>query len=120
MQMVIICGGLGTRLGHLTKYTPKSMIPVEGKPFLEYQIENLKKQSITNIVLCVGHLSEKIEEYFGNGEKFGVNLKYSYDKEKPLGQIGAVKNAELLLKDTFFIMYGDSFLSVDLHKVHHY
>ena len=61
---------------------------------------------------------EKIEEYFGNGQKFGVNLKYSFDKEKPLGQMGAVKNAELLLEDKFFIMYGDSYLSVDLHKVH--
>ena len=120
MQMVIICGGLGTRLGHLTKYTPKSMIEIEGKPFLEYQIENLKKQSVTDIVLCVGHLSEKIEEYFGNGERFGVNLKYSFENDKLLGQIGAVKNAEPLLKDTFFIMYGDSYLSIDLHKVHNF
>ena len=120
MQMVIICGGLGTRLGHLTKYTPKSMIQIEGKPFLEYQIENLKKQSITDIVLCVGYLSEKIEEYFGNGERFGVNIKYSFEKEKLLGQIGAVKNAEPLLKEAFFIMYGDSYLSVDLHKVHNF
>jgi len=120
MQMVIICGGQGTRLGHLTKYTPKSMIQVEGKPFLEHQIENLKKQSINDIVLCVGHLCEKIEEYFGNGEKFGVNIKYSYDKDKPLGPIGAVKNSENLLEDAFFIMYGDSYLNVDIHKVHNF
>ena len=120
MQMVIICGGLGTRLGHLTKYTPKSMIEIEGKPFLEYQIENLKKQSITDIVLCVGHLSKKIEEYFGNGQRFGVNLKYSFEKEKLLGQIGAVKNAEPLLEDSFFIMYGDSYLTLDLHKVYNF
>lgn len=117
MQIVILCGGLATRLSHLTKYTPKSMVEIEGKPFLEYQIENLKKHSIKDIVLCVGHLSEKIEEYFGNGEKFGVNLKYSYDKEKLLGTIGALKNAEPLLKDVFFIMYGDSYISVDFHKV---
>jgi len=120
MQVIILCGGLGTRLSHLTKYTPKSMIQIEGKPFLEYQIEALKKQSIKDIVLCVGHLSEKIEEYFGNGEKFDVNIKYSYDKEKLLGPIGALKNAEPLLKDTFFIMYGDSYISVDFHKVHNY
>ena len=120
MQMVILCGGLATRLGHLTKYTPKSMVQIEGKSFLDYQIENLKKQSIKNIILCVGHLSEKIERYFGNGEKFDVNIKYSYDKEKPLGPIGALKNAELLLEDTFFIMYGDSYLSIDLNKVHNY
>jgi NDP-sugar pyrophosphorylase family protein len=118
--MIILCGGLGTRLSHLTKYTPKSMIQIEGKPFLEYQIETLKKQSIKDIVLCVGHLSEKIEEYFGNGEKFDVNIKYSYDKEKLLGPIGALKNVEPLLKDTFFIMYGDSYISLDFHKVHNY
>ena len=120
MQIVILCGGLATRLSHLTKYTPKSMIEIEGKTFLEYQIENLKKQSIKDIVLCVGHLSEKIEEYFGNGEKLDVNIKYSYDKEKLLGAIGALKNTEPLLKDTFFIMYGDSYISVDFHKVRDY
>lgn len=117
MQIVILCGGLATRLSHLTKYTPKSMVEIEGKPFLEYQIDNLKKQSIKDIVLCVGHLSEKIEEYFGNGEKLDVNIKYSYDKEKLLGTIGALKNAEPLLKDTFFIMYGDSYINIDFHKV---
>jgi len=117
MQIVILCGGLATRLSHLTKYTPKSMVEIEGKTFLEYQIENLKKQSIKDIVLCVGHLSEKIEEYFGNGEKFDVNIRYSYDKEKLLGAIGALKNAEHLLKDTFFIIYGDSYINVDFHKI---
>jgi len=117
MQIVILCGGLATRLSHLTKYTPKSMVEIEGKPFLEYQIDNLKKQSIKDIVLCVGHLSEKIEEYFGNGEKLDVNIKYSYDKEKLLGTIGALKNAEPLLKDTFFVMYGDSYINIDFHKV---
>ena len=118
MQMVILCGGLATRLGDLAKDIPKSMIKIEGKPFLEYQIENLKKHSIKDIVLCVGHLSEKIESYFGDGEKFGVNIKYSNDGNKPLGAIGAVKNAESLLEDVFFIMYGDSYLSVDFQKAY--
>ena len=63
--MVILCGGLATRLGDLAKNIPKSMIEIEGKPFLEHQIENLKKHSIKDIILCTGHLSEKIEEYFG-------------------------------------------------------
>jgi len=116
--MVILCGGLATRLGDLAKNTPKSMIPIEDKPFLEYQIEKLKKHNIKDIVLCVGHLSEKIEEYFGDGSKFGVNIRYSYDGDKPLGPIGAVKNAEPLLEDEFFIMYGDSYLSVDFQKAY--
>ncbi|MCK4364986.1 MAG: NTP transferase domain-containing protein [Thermoplasmatales archaeon] len=118
MQIVILCGGLATRLGDLTKTVPKSMIPIEGKPFLEYQVENLKNHSIKDIVLCVGYLSEKIEDYFGNGSKFGVNIQYSHDGDKPLGPIGAVKNAESLLEDEFFIMYGDSYLTVDFQKAY--
>ena len=118
MQMVILCGGLATRLDDLAKNIPKSMIELEGKPFLEYQIENLKKHSIKDIVLCVGHLSEKIESYFGDGTQFGVNIKYSHDGDKPLGPIGAVKNAEDLLDDVFFIMYGDSYLSVDFQRAY--
>jgi len=116
--MVILCGGLATRLGSLAKNIPKSMIDIHGKPFLEYQIEQLKKHNIKNIILCVGHLSEKIEEYFKDGSNFDVNIKYSYDGDKQLGPIGALKNAEPLLDDLFFIMYGDSYLSVDFQKVH--
>jgi NDP-sugar pyrophosphorylase family protein len=120
MQMVIFCGGRATRLGNLTRDTPKSLIKIEGKPFLEYQIEILKKQSIKDVILCVGYLSEKIIERIGDGKKFGVNIRYSYDDEKPLGPIGALKNAEPLLDDVFFIMYGDSYLFVDFKKVYSY
>jgi NDP-sugar pyrophosphorylase family protein len=120
MQIAILCGGLGTRLGDLSKDIPKSMIKINNKAFLEYQIENLKKQSIKDIILCVGHLSEQIEDYFGNGEKFGVDIKYSYEKEKLLGPIGAVKNAKSLLSDVFFIMYGDTYLNVDFQKLFSY
>jgi len=118
MQIAIICGGLATRLGSLATNIPKSMIDIDGKPFLEQQIEMLKKHNITDIVLCVGHLSDKIEDYFGNGDKFGVNIKYSQDGAKALGPIGAIKNAESLLDDVFFIMYGDSYLSVDFQKAY--
>jgi len=120
MQMVILCGGLATRLGDLAKDTPKSMIRIQGKPFLEYQIEKLKKHSIKDIVLCVGHLSEKIEEYFGDGGRFGVQLQYSYDRDRPLGPIGALKNAETALDEIFFIMYGDSYVSINFQKIYSY
>ena len=116
--MVILCGGLATRLGDISKETPKSMIKIGGKPFLEHQIDFLKNSSIKDIILCVGHLSEKIEDYFGNGKDFGVKITYSHDGDKPLGPIGAVKNAEPLLEDTFFIMYGDSYLTADLQKAY--
>ena len=72
MQMVILAGGLATRLQPLTEKIPKSMIMFEGKPFLQHQLEFLKKGGISNIVLCVGYLSEQIETYFGDGKRFGV------------------------------------------------
>ena len=118
MQIAIICGGLATRLGSLAETIPKSMLDIHGKPFLQHQIEMLKKQNITDIVLCVGHLSEQIESYFGNGEEFGVNISYSYDGGKKLGPIGAIKNAESLLEKDFFIMYGDSYVFVDFQEIY--
>jgi len=120
MQIVILCGGLATRLRSLTKNTPKSMIQIKSKSFLEYQIEELKRHSITDIVLCVGYLSDQIEKYFGNGEKFGVNICYSSDKKNPLGPIGAIKKAGSLLNDSFFTLYGDSYVFVDFNKVYSY
>jgi len=120
MQMVILCGGLATRLGGIAKDIPKSMIKIKDKPFLWYQIQNIKKSGIKDIVLCVGHLSEQIENYFKKGEKFDVNIKYSYDKDKPLGPIGALKKAEKILQNNFFIMYGDSYVFVDFKQLSEY
>lgn len=120
MQIVILCGGLATRLGEIAKDTPKSMILIAKKPFLEHQINFLKHSGITDIVLCVGHLAEKIQEYFGDGERFGVRLRYSHDGDIPLGPIGALKKAEPLLDNIFFIMYGDSYVFVDFQRVYSY
>ncbi|MFH1657325.1 MAG: sugar phosphate nucleotidyltransferase [bacterium] len=117
MQIAVICGGKATRLYPLTKTISKSMIPVAGKPFMEYQIELFKKNNIFDIVLCAGFLSEQIEEYFGNGEKFGVKIRYSREEEK-LDTGGALKNAYNLLDDEFFIIYGDSYLAIDYQEVH--
>ena len=94
------------------------MIPIAGKPFLEHQITVLHQQSIQDIILCVGHLSEQIQNYFGDGEQFNVHLQYSHDGDTLLGPIGALKHAEPLLNDVFFIMYGDSYLSVDFQHVY--
>lgn len=106
--MVIPCGGLATRLGEIAKDTPKSMVDINGRPFLELQIEILKKYDFDELILCIGHLGEKIKNYFGNGKKFGIKIKYSIDNK--LDVIGAIKNAEPLLRDNFFMMYGDSYL----------
>lgn len=113
MQMVILAGGLATRLRPLTNKIPKSMVLFRGKPFLLYQIELLKRNLIQDIVLCTGYLSEQIEEYFGDGRQFGVNIRHSREGERLLGTAGALKNAQALLDDQFFVMYGDSYLPLD-------
>lgn len=116
MQLVILAGGLATRLGPLSKRIPKSMIKVNGKPFLEYQIEIAKKNGIHRLVLCVGYLREKIQSYLENGKKFGVEIVYS-EERKLLGTGGALKHAESLLDDQFFLMYGDSYLRTSFKRV---
>jgi len=113
MQMVILAGGLGTRLGKHYEKTPKSMMRILAKPFLQYQIELLKERGIRRILVCVGHLGEQIKAYFGNGDKFGVNIQYSEEGEKLMGSGGALKKAESLLNENFFLMWGDSYLLLD-------
>jgi NDP-sugar pyrophosphorylase family protein len=120
MQVAILAGGLATRLGPLTKETPKSLINIRGKPFLQYQLEFLKKGNIRDIVLCIGYLGEQIEKYFGDGMEFGIGIKYSYDGDKLLGTAGALKNAERWLEDEFVVMYGDSYLFLDFPAVASY
>ena len=112
MQVAILAGGLATRLGDLTRNQPKAMVKVRERFFLEYQLELLKKDGIKNIVLCIGHMGEQIEKYFGDGRKYGVNIRYSFE-DKLLGTGGALKKAEDVLEDPFFTMYGDSYLFLD-------
>ena len=116
MQIVVLCGGKATRLYPLTKKIPKSMMRFEGKPFLEKQLDLLKKNRIFDIVLCVGYKAEQIKKYFGDGKNFGVEIKYSSDKKKLLGTGGALKKAENLLEDSFLVMWGDSYLPFNFQK----
>lgn len=115
-QIVILAGGLATRLYPITKTIPKSMVLIKGKPFFEYQIELCKKNGISEIVMCVGHLREQIEDYYGDGKKFGLKIKYSVEKEG-LDTGGALKNAFPYLDKEFFVMYGDSYLTNDWQKI---
>jgi len=117
MQIVVLAGGPGTRLRPLTEQMPKSMIPVKGKPFLQYQIELFKLSGIRDIVLCAGYLAKKIMEYFGDGSRFGVKIRYSVEGDKLLGTAGALKRTESLLDDVFFLTYGDTYLMLDYADV---
>jgi NDP-sugar pyrophosphorylase family protein len=112
MQIVILAGGLGTRLRPRTLTVPKPMIPVLGKPYLYYQLDYLKRQGIGEALLLIGYLGEKIRDYFGDGGSFGMALDYSVEKEL-LGTGGALKLAEGKIHDDFFVIYGDSFLPID-------
>ncbi|MFA5628920.1 MAG: sugar phosphate nucleotidyltransferase [Dehalococcoidales bacterium] len=115
LQIVIIAGGLATRLGKLSVCQPKSMIPINGKPFMEYQLKMLKANGFKRVLICLGHLGSQIEEYFGTGKDFGLDIYYSYE-EKPLGTAGALKNAESMLDDIFYTIYGDSFISLNFSE----
>jgi NDP-sugar pyrophosphorylase family protein len=112
MQAVIIAGGLGTRLGHLTANQPKSLIPICGKAFIEYQFDFLNKGEVTDVVLCLGYHGQQIADYCGDGRQFGVHLQYSFEKQ-PLDTAGALKLAEPMLHDYFFTLYGDSYVFID-------
>lgn len=115
--IAILVGGLGTRLKPITEIIPKPMVSICGKPFLEYQIKQIKNCGIKNIIFCVGYLGEKVKEYFGDGENFGVNISYSYEKEL-LGTAGAIKNAESLIKtDSFLVLNGDTYLNIDFRNL---
>ncbi len=117
MKAVILVGGEGTRLRPLSYILPKAMMPVLGKPFLEHQIGLLKRNGVSDIVICIGHLGEKIKDYFGDGAKFGVRISYSDEGKKLMGTAGALKKAEALLGEAFFFMYGDGYLQLDYKKV---
>jgi NDP-sugar pyrophosphorylase family protein len=80
MQVAIIGGGLATRLGKLVRERPKTMLEIRGKPFLEYQLDFLRRGGISDFILCLGHMGEQIERYFGDGSRYGVSIKYSFEK----------------------------------------
>lgn len=115
MKAVIMAGGEGTRLRPVTCGIPKPMVPVLNKPVMEYTIELLKKHDITDIAATLAYFPAVITDYFGDGEDFGVSLRY-YIEHTPLGTGGSVKNAEDFLDGTFIIISGDALTDIDLGK----
>ncbi len=116
---IILAGGLGTRLRDVVADLPKSMAPVNGKPFLHYIFQYLVKQNISEVVLSVGYKRETIQEYFG-AQYNGIKIKYSIEDE-PLGTGGAIKKASSLCKDLVFVMNGDTLFDIDLNElIEHY
>jgi histidinol-phosphate phosphatase family protein len=115
-QVAILAGGMGTRLRERCGDLPKPMVPVLGKPVLHHQIELCRKHGFTHIALLVQHRHEKISQYFGDGSAFGVTLSYAIEDE-PRGTAGALRDALPMLDDRFLLLYGDTFMDVDLRKL---
>ncbi len=115
--LALLAGGLATRLGPLSSSTPKSLVNVAGRPFIHHQLTWLAAAGITDLVVCAGHLGEKIRDFSGDGSRYGLRLHYSFDGEKLLGTGGALKKALPLLSDPFFTLYGDSYLDLPLDEV---
>ena len=115
-QAVILAGGLGTRLRPITDTIPKPMIIFHGKPFLEYLIEMLVNQEFTKVVLLLGYLPEKVIEYFGSGEKWGIEIQYSVtDVEDDTGY--RIIKAKELIDDEFMLLYCDNYWPMDFNKM---
>ena len=114
MQVVILAGGSGTRMKSVAGSVPKVLIPVAGRPFIEHQFALLMQSGIRDVLLCVGHLGQLIEDHVGDGSRWGLHVQYA--REDPahlLGTGGALVNALPHLQASFVVMYGDSFLPVD-------
>lgn len=112
MHAVILAGGKGTRLAEVAADIPKPLVPVLGRPVLEYQVENLRRSGITEMTLVVGYLGQQIKNHFGDGGKFGVRIDY-FTEDRPLGTAGSLAWLRDWLPDRFVALYGD--LMVDLN-----
>jgi NDP-sugar pyrophosphorylase family protein len=117
LPVAILAGGLATRLSPVTEKVPKSLIEIAGRPFVTYQVELLRRNGLIEVVFCVGNLGDILEEFLGDGSRFGVSIHYSYDGPTLLGTGGALRKALPLLRESFFVLYGDSYLECDYAAV---
>ena len=117
LPVAILAGGLATRLLPLTEQVPKALLRIAGRPFIWHQLELLRSQGLTRVVLCVGHLGEQIQAAVGDGGTSGLSIDYSYDGRELLGTGGALKRALPLLGDAIFVLNGDSYLTFPFASV---
>ena len=115
MKVVIMAGGRGTRITSVSSDIPKPMIEIDGKPVLEHEIECLRRQGFTDIILTVSHLGQIIMDYFGDGSQFGVQIEYYFEKE-PLGNAGALFKIKDKLGSDFLLLNADAMFDVDFNR----
>jgi NDP-sugar pyrophosphorylase family protein len=113
LTVAILAGGQATRLQPITAGVPKSLLELNGVPFAVHQLRLLQSKGIRRVVLCVGHLGTLIQSAIGDGAALGLRVDYSFDGRALLGTAGAIKNALPKLGNSFFVMYGDSYLPCD-------
>ena len=117
LPLAILAGGYASRLGSLTKDVPKCLIEINGRTFVDWQLDLLVKNGYSEFVFCVSHKSELIQEYLGDGSDRGIKLQYSFDGDKQLGTGGAIQKALPKLGKAFGVIYGDSYLPIDFSVV---
>jgi D-glycero-alpha-D-manno-heptose 1-phosphate guanylyltransferase len=117
LTCVILTGGLGTRLRSILPDTPKPMACVNGRPFLEYLLTQVRVAGYTDVILCTGYKAEVIENYLADGRRYDVQIRYSREREL-LGTAGALSQARHLIRsDPFLVMNGDSYCAVDFEEL---
>ncbi len=119
MQCVVLAGGLGTRLSSVAGNVPKTLMPVGGRPFAEYQLEWLAGNGVTDVVYCIGHGGSQVRDHLADGADFGLRIQYVDEGNQLRGTGGALRLAydERVLHNNFFVLYGDSLLTIDLQAV---
>lgn len=117
LPVAILAGGLATRLRPATERVPKSLLEVNGEPFIYHQLRLLHSRGIGRVVLCVGHLGEMVQQAVGSGRELGLSVEYSFDGPSLLGTAGAIRQALPLLGEAFFVLYGDSYLACEYAAV---
>jgi MurNAc alpha-1-phosphate uridylyltransferase len=117
LPVAILAGGLATRLHPITKAIPKALVEIAGQPFIRRQLDYLREQGVSRVVLCVGFLGEQIEAVIGNGSVCRLSVAYSQDWPMLMGTGGALRQALPLLDSEFMVLYGDSYLPVDFSAV---
>lgn len=115
--VAILAGGLATRLRPVTETVPKALLEVAGEPFVTHQLRLLRSAGFRRVVLCVGYLGEKIEAFLGKGQRFDMEISYSFDGDTLRGTGGALRHAVPLLGDQFVVLYGDSYLPINYSSV---
>ena len=110
LPLAILAGGYATRLGALTTETPKCLLEINGRPFVDWQLELLIKNGYSEFIFCISYKSDLVQEYLGNGRGRGISIQYSLDGRTQLGTGGAIQNALPKLGDKFGVIYGDSYL----------